>query len=167
MTQALTDRATFAAVLVQLVRNRCASGANRTSRTGLQSTIPVNERPAVRRGIEGLIEAGVLVMHGEDLGFTQEGLQFLAHVQQAQGRNPPVERQRDDTGALERILGAIEQDDRFEPYRDLDEVRTLPSRLENYRAHRRQAVSPMRWILMGLSLVVLVALVLFIVRRAH
>jgi hypothetical protein len=167
MTQALTDRATFAAVLVQLVRNRCASGANRTSRTGLQSTVPVNERPAVRRGIEGLIEAGVLVMHGEDVGFTPDGLQFLAHVQQAQGRKPPVERPRDDKGAVERILGAIEQDDRFEPYRDLDEVRSLPARLDYYRSHRRQAVSPMRWIVMGLSLVVLVVLVLFIVRRGH
>jgi hypothetical protein len=164
MTQALTDRATFAGVLAQLVRNRCASGANRTSRTGLQSNVPVNERPAVRRGIEALIEAGVLAMHGEDVGFTQDGMQFLGYVRRVQCQKSVAVHQ-DDSGALVRILDAIQQDERFEPYRSLDDVCSLPARLEDSRTDRRQEVSPMRRVLMGLGLFVLVAVVLLIAGR--
>ncbi|MBB3181681.1 hypothetical protein [Variovorax sp. Sphag1AA] len=165
MPSALTDRATFAGVLAQLVRNRCASGADRTSRTGLQATVPVNERPAVRRGVEGLIDSGVLAVHGEDIGFTADGWQFLAHVQKSQGQKAAVERHHDDPAALERILEKVEQDERFEPYRDLDEVRTLPARLENYRTLRRDKRMPMGWLVVTTVLVIIAAAVVFFIRR--
>lgn len=165
MTSALTDRATFAGVLAQLVRNRCASGADRTSRTGLQSTVPVNERPAVRRGIEGLIDAGVLAIHGEDIGFTPNGWQFLAHVQKAQGKKAAVERHHEDAAALQRILEKIEEDERFEPYRDLDEVRTLPARLENYRAYRRDMRAPVGWLAVITVVVLAAAFAVYLFRR--
>ncbi|MEJ8814240.1 hypothetical protein WKW77_24355 [Variovorax ureilyticus] len=165
MTSALTDRATFAGVLAQLVRNRCASGADRTSRTGLQATVPVNERPAVRRGIEGLIDAGVLATHGEDIGFTADGWQFLGYVQKAQGQKAAVERHHDDPAAVERVLGKIEQDERFEPYRDIDEVRTLPARLENYRSLRRDKRMPMGWLVVTTVVVIVAAVVMLFVKR--
>lgn len=165
MTSALTDHATFAGVLAQLVRNRCASGADRTSRTGLQSTVPVSERPAVRRGIEGLIDAGVLAIHGEDIGFTPAGWHFLAHIQQAQGQKATVERRHEDPAALERILEKIERDDRFEPYRDLDEVRTLPARLENYRSHRRDSKLPSGWLVLTTVIVIVAAVFVYILKR--
>lgn len=164
MAIALTDRATFAGVLAQLVRNRCASGANRTSRTGLQATVPVNERPAVRRGIEGLIEVGVLAVHGEDIGFTPDGSQFLAYAQRAQGQKPNVERRQEDAAALQRILGAIEQDERFEPY-SMDDVRTLPARLENYRSHRGSARFPMNWLAIAFFVLVLAVIAVYVARR--
>ena len=151
-------------MLAQLVRNRCASGANRTSRTGLQATVPVNERPAVRRGIEGLIEAGLLAVHGEDIGFTPDGSQFLAYVQRAQGQKPNVERHQEDAAALERVLGAIERDERFEPY-SLDDVRTLPARLENYRSHRGSARFPKNWLGIALIAVVLAVIAIYFTRR--
>ncbi|SEB25737.1 hypothetical protein [Variovorax sp. YR216] len=165
MTSAQTDRATFAGVLAQLVRNRCASGADRTSRTGLQATIPVSERPAVRRGIEGLIDAGVLAVHGEDIGFTADGWQFLAYAQKTQGQKAVVERHHADPAALERVLGKIEQDERFEPYRDLDEVRTLPARLENYRSLRHDKRMPMGWLVVTTVLVIVAAVVTLFIRR--
>jgi len=165
MTSALTDHATFAGVLAQLVRNRCASGADRTSRTGLQSTVPVNERPAVRRGIEGLIDAGVLAIHGEDIGFTPAGWHFLAHVQKVQGQKPAIERHHEDPAALERILEKIEQDNRFEPYRDLEEVRTLPARLENYRSHRRDSSLPSGWLVVTTLVVIVAAVAVYFFKR--
>ncbi len=165
MASALTDRATFAGVLAQLVRNRCASGADRTSRTGLQSTVPVNERPAVRRGIEGLIDAGALAVHGEDIGFTPDGWQFLAYVQRAQGQKVAVERHHEDAQALQRLLEKIEQDTRFEPYRDIEDVRTLPARLENYRSHRRGSRMPIGWLVATTVLVIAAAVVAWLVRR--
>ena len=165
MTSALTDRATFAGVLAQLVRNRCASGADRTSRTGLQATVPVNERPAVRRGIDGLIDSGVLAVHGEDIGFTADGWQFVAYVQKMQGQKAAVERHHDDPAALQRILEKIEQDERFEPYRNLDEVRTLPARLENYRSLRRDTRMPMGWLFVTTALVIVAALAVYFFRR--
>ncbi|SCK24287.1 hypothetical protein VAR608DRAFT_1926 [Variovorax sp. HW608] len=165
MTSPLTDRATFAGVLAQLVRNRCASGADRTSRTGLQATVPVNERPAVRRGIEGLIDSGVLAVHGEDIGFTADGWQFLTHVHKVQGQKAAVERHHEDPAALQRILDKIEQDDRFQPYRDLEEVRTLPARLENYRSLRRDSRMPMGWLVVTTVLVIAAALVAYFFKR--
>jgi hypothetical protein len=164
LANALTDRATFAGVLAQLVRNRCASGANRTSRTGLQATVPVSERPAVRRGIEGLIEVGVLAVHGEDIGLTPAGWQFLAHVQRTQGQKPNVERHPEDVAVLQLILGAIEQDQRLEPY-SLDDVRTLPARLENYRSHRGSARFPMSWLAIAFFVLTMAVVALYIARR--
>lgn len=165
MTSALTDRATFAGVLAQLVRNRCASGADRTSRTGLQATVPVNERPAVRRGIEGLIDSGVLAVHGEDIGFTANGWQFLAYIQKAQGQKVAVERHHEDPASLQRILERIEQDERFQPYRDLEEVRTLPARLENYRSLRRDTRMPTSWLVVTTVLVIVAALAVYFFKR--
>jgi len=164
MANALTDRATFAGVLAQLVRNRCASGANRTSRTGLQATIPVSERPAVRRGVEALIEAGVLAIHGEDIGLTPDGSQFLAHVQRAQGRKSDLERHQEDAVALQRVLEAVEHDERFEPY-SMEDVRTLPARLENYRSHRTRAgFSMSRWAI-AMVVLVLAIIAIYLARR--
>jgi len=165
MTSALTDRATFAGVLAQLVRNRCASGADRTSRTGLQATVPVNERPAVRRGIEGLIDSGVLAIHGEDIGFTADGWQFLAYVQKTECQKATIERHYEDPTALQRVLEKIEQDGRFEPYRALEDVRTLPARLENYRSLRRDKRMPTGWLVITTALVIAAALAVLFFRR--
>ncbi|RYF68369.1 MAG: hypothetical protein EOO22_17855, partial [Comamonadaceae bacterium] len=64
----LSARETFAGVLAQLVAERCtAVRGGRISRTGLQAAVPVQERPAFRRGIDALIDHGVLAQSGEDL----------------------------------------------------------------------------------------------------
>jgi len=150
MEHALTDRQTVAGVLVVLVRTRAiASGGSRTSRTGLQASVPVNERPGVRRGIDALLDLGVLAMSGEDIGITTRGKVFLAHVQGLRGETPTAYEHDDKTPAvLEAILAGIDADDRFTPPGSVDDIRTLPARLEGYRASRAPRFSR-SWIVMG------------------
>jgi hypothetical protein len=133
----LTERATVAAVLGTLVRQRCAAaGSHRTSRTGLQSMVPVDERPSVRRGLDAFIEHGLLSVSGEDIGFSPQGKIFMAHIQRMSGELRSAESAQDAQTA-KAILATIENDARFEPDRSLEDVRTLPGRLEGYRAARQ------------------------------
>lgn len=150
MPQGLTDRQTVAAVLAMLVRSRSvAAGSSKTSRTGLQASVPVNERPSVRRGIDALIEHGIFVMSGEDIGFTSRGKIFLAHVQRSRGETPSAYEHDDRHPALlEAMLSAIDADERLTPQGSVDEVRTLPARLEGYREARTSRFSK-SWVVLG------------------
>ncbi|AMM23731.1 hypothetical protein [Variovorax sp. PAMC 28711] len=136
--RALTEREAFAGVLASLVHQRCiATQTQKTSRTGLQLTVPVNERPYVRRGLDALIDQGVLVMTGEDIGFTPQGhvlMTFIANV-----HDHPNTVAEDVAGhpVLTPLFKAIALDERLEPPRSMDEIRTLPARLENYRGRRK------------------------------
>jgi hypothetical protein len=152
MARPLTDRQTVAAVLATLVRSRIGSASSsRTSRTGLQASIPVSERPSVRRGIDALIELGVLGMSGEDIGFTTKGKMFLASVQRARDETPTVyEQDEKDPANLAALLAAIDKDERFTPYRSVDEMRTLPARLEGSQSPRGSRFAFSRgWLVLG------------------
>ncbi len=133
----LTERESFAAVLGSMVAERCtAAKAPKTSRTGLQSTVPVDERPYVRRGLDALIDIGVLSMTGEYIGVTPQGTSFLAFVTNRHGS--PSDAAKDsaaqpDLGSLRKAIAA---DERLVLPRPIDEIRTLPARLEGYRARR-------------------------------
>jgi len=143
MALELTERETFAGVLAMLVQDRCAtSGAARTSRTGLQATVPVDERPSIRRGIDALLEHGLLVASGEDIGLSAQGKAFVAYAENLRGG------QRDEGHALAPVLTAIEQDERFTPHRPIEDVRTLPARLETYRAATQPRLSK-GWVVVG------------------
>lgn len=153
MGQALSDRETFTGVLITLVRQRSAvSGGSKTSRTGLQASVPVNERPAVRRGLEALLEHGLLAMSGEDIGLSAKGKLFMAHVRRARGETPTSYEHDDKSQAiLSAILGAIEADDRLRPQGSMDDVRTLPARLDGYRANRAPRFSKALLVMGGLA----------------
>ena len=152
MGQEFSDRQTIAGVLALLVHARSvAGGSDKTSRTGLQASVPASERAAVRRGLDALLEQGVLAMSGEDIGFTTKGRLFLAHVQRARGE-PPTACEHDDESpaVLAAILRAIEQDDRFAPPGPgpIEDTRTLPARLEGYLAARPPRFAK-GWIVVG------------------
>src|SRR5262245_12443979 len=103
--EALTERATFAAVLVTLVRQRCVeTGSTRISRTGLQLRVPVHERPAVRRGLDALIEHGILAMVGEDIGLTAQGRVFAAYCRRLRGERLQGHDDASDPDLLKRQL---------------------------------------------------------------
>jgi hypothetical protein len=142
MALELTERETFAGVLAMLVQDRCAtSGATRTSRTGLQATVPVDERPSIRRGIDALLQHNLLVASGEDIGLGAQGKAFIAYVEDLRSGR------RDEVGTLAPVLAAIEQDERFTPHRPIEEVRTLPARLETYRAQTQRLSKG--WMVLG------------------
>jgi hypothetical protein len=156
--EALSERATYAAVLVTLVRQRCAeTGSTRTSRTGLQMRVPVAERPSVRRGFDALIEHGVLGVSGEDIGLTAHGRAFLSYYRRLRGDMHGVEDLR-DPDVLNHLLATIDADSRFDPDRDLEEASTLPGRLEEHREARRAGL-PKIWIVLAL-IVTLIGVVL-------
>ena len=162
---ALTERATFAAVLVTLVRQRCAeTGSNRTSRTGLQLRVPVQERPSVRRGFDALIEHGILAMSGEGIGLTARGKIFSAYCRRMRGEHLQGADDVRDDDTLHSLLDAIGGDARFDPDHDIDAVTTLPGRLEEYRLPPRSRM-PLLWIVLAL-LVALVG-VLLLARPPH
>ena len=163
---ALTERATFAAVLVTLVRQRCAeSGSNRTSRTGLQLRVPVQERPSVRRGFDALIAHGILAMSGEGIGLTARGKVFSAYCRRMRGEQLHGADDVRDDDTLHSLLDAIGGDARFDPDHDIDAVTTLPGRLEEYRVPPQRSRMPLVWIVLAL-LVTLVG-VLLLARPPH
>jgi hypothetical protein len=148
MGQALSDHETVAGVLMTLVRQRAASGGGKTSRTGLQASVPVNERPGVRRGLDALLEHGLLAMSGEDIGVTAKGKLFLAHVQRARGETPTAHEHDDKSPAvLAAVLQAIDAEERLSPQGPIDDLRTLPARLEGYRADRPSRFSKAKGLL--------------------
>lgn len=147
---AMTERATFAAVLVTLVRQRCAeAGTPRTSRTGLQMRVPVHERPAVRRGLDALIDHGILGMTGEDIGLTTHGRVFSAYCRRMRGERLHDAEDAREPAMLKRQLDAIQSDPRFDPDYSLDEARSLPGRLEELPRQRRGR-GPLIWIVLAL-----------------
>ncbi|MEJ8848014.1 hypothetical protein [Variovorax rhizosphaerae] len=148
MSQQLSDREAVAAVLVMMVRTRLvAAHMGKTLRTGLQASVPVSERPAVRRGLDALLDHGILAMSGEFIGFTAKGRIYLAHVQQALGQTPSAYEHDDQSPAvLAALIDAIEQDERFEPYTSIEEVQSLPARLESH-VPKRKPVIRTRWLL--------------------
>lgn len=157
--EAMTERATFAAVLVTLVRQRCAeSGTNRTSRTGLQLRVPVHERPAVRRGFDALIDHHILAMSGEDIGLTVQGRVFSAYCRRMRGERLQGTEDARDPEVLRRQLEAIQADKRLDPDYTLDEVRSLPGRLEDPPRQSRSR-GPLVWIVLAL-LIALVGVLL-------
>ena len=163
--EALTERATFAAVLVTLVRMRCVeTGASRTSRTGLQLRVPVHERPAVRRGFDALIEHGILAMVGEDIGLTAQGRVFAAYCRRLRGEKLQGHDDVTDAETLKRQLEAIQSDPRFDA-EHADEVSTLPGRLEALAQPARKKHSPLVWIV--LAIVITVIGVFLLARPPH
>jgi len=150
--EALTERATFAAVLVTLVRQRCAdANSNRTSRTGLQLRVPVHERPAVRRGFDALIDHGILAMSGEDIGLTAQGRVFAAYCRRLRGEKLHGHDDVNDADLLRRQLEAIQRDPRFDPDYAIEEASTLPGRLEAMKQQQAAATrSPLIWIVLAI-----------------
>jgi hypothetical protein len=145
----LTERETFASTLSDLVLQRCIAGnVSRTSRTGLQATVPVGERPYVRRGIDALIDLGVLSMSGEDVGFTPMGNVFLAYVSSVKDRSATLEEDVRGNTSLNGLLSGIQADPRLALPKPLEEVQTLPSRLEGMRRPARTR-SLGAWILLA------------------
>lgn len=153
MPRQLTEREAFANVLGVLVLQRCiAAKSQRTSRTGLQAAVPVGERPYVRRGFDALIEHGMLVMSGEDIGFTSRGNAFLTYVANVEDHSPTLEADLQGHPVLTPLLAAIAVDDRLLPPKPMEEIATLPARLEDRPA--RSGVSAGRWaLLMGAATV--------------
>ncbi len=159
---ALNERLGFAEMLVTLVRQRCAeTGATRTSRTGLQLRVPVDERPSVRRGLDALIDLGVLGANGEDIGLTVNGRTFLAYCKRLRGE-PTGPNELRDLNVVHRIVTSIEEDARLDSDQSPDEVRTLPGRLEEEFRDRQKPGTSRLWIVIALILalvgVVLLAL---------
>jgi len=156
---ALNDRIGYAEMLLTLVRQRCAeAGSNRTSRTGLQLRVPVDERPSVRRGLDALIDHGVLGISGGDIGLTMQGRAFLAYCRRLRGEpNGPGDLR--DMNTLQQMVVAIEDDVRLDSDQTPDEVRTLPGRLDDHRIERRPSRSSRLWIAIALA-VALICVVL-------
>lgn len=164
MQKMLTEREAFAGVLIGMVMERCREARSpKTSRTGLQLTVPVAERPSVRRGLDALIEHGALSTLGETIGLTPVG-QLLAQ-RTANGNTDHMSLDgHEERVLLQPLLSAIANDDRLRPSMPLDEVRTLPARLENYQSHRAGGGVLSSW-LFWVALVAVVGALAWYVRR--
>jgi hypothetical protein len=146
MPRQLTEREAFANVLGRLVLQRCiAATSQRTSRTGLQAAVPVDERPHVRRGFDALVDHGMLVMAGEDIGFASGGNAFLTYVANVEDQSPTLEADLLGHPVLTPLLAAIALDDRLSPPKPMEEIETLSARLEDRSV--RSGVSARRWAL--------------------
>lgn len=164
MQKMLTERETFAGVLVGMVMERCREArAPKTSRTGLQLAVPVAERPSVRRGLDALVEHGALSTNGETIGLTPAG-QLLAQ-RTANGNTDRMSLDGDQERVLlQPLLHAIDRDDRLLPGKPLDEIRTLPARLENYQTHRSGGGLLSSWVLWAAIVIVVVGLAWYVRR---
>ncbi|VWX59294.1 conserved hypothetical protein [Burkholderiales bacterium 8X] len=149
----VSDNVQFAVVLAGLVRDRCKSEqAKVTLRTGLQASVPVNERPYVRRGLDALIDHGVLTLSGENIGLSRLGQVLL---DQAAETRQPTAANHADTASVQVLREALANDDRLEPARPIQDIMTLPGRLEGYRDRRREAArrSPLLLLLLAVLLI--------------
>jgi hypothetical protein len=138
-----SHRIAVAEALVTLIRQRLmASRSNVILRTSLHASVPVSERPDVRRGLDGLVEHGVLAQSGEYIGFTAKGRLFLSYLHQQRG-SPSVRHELDDEGTktIAALLREIDEDARFEPYGNVEAVESLPARLEAQLAPRKPLVN--------------------------
>ncbi|MDM0115965.1 hypothetical protein QTI66_27700 [Variovorax sp. J22R133] len=148
MKRGISDRESVAGVLVMLVCSRLIkSRSSKTSRTGLHALVPVSERASVRRGLIALIDHGLLAMSGEDIGFTLNGRLFLAHVQRAHHPSRAADRPDEpDPVDIDSILDAIDGDDRFDPQGPVEDVQSLPARLQVERKPKpRRSGFPTKW----------------------
>ncbi len=163
MPRSLTDREAFASVLTTLVLERCmASRSTETSRIELQESVPGNERSYVRRGLDALVEHGALAMSGNDIGFTHEGSAFLAYVasvERASDDHNDSDEDPDAHAAVVPLLTLIAQDARLAPPKRIEDIQTLPGRLEGYRA-TKQSGWLNRWTLL-LAIVVVLGVVVY------
>jgi hypothetical protein len=141
MEQPASHRRAVAEALVTLIRQRLVSGRTSTIlRTSLHSKVPVSERPDVRRGLDALVQHGVLAQSGEYIGFTAKGRLFLAYVLQRRGTRsqaPHYEIDDESMKAIAALLREIDEDSRFEPYGDAEAVESLPARLKAELAPRK------------------------------
>ena len=159
MPRSLTDREAFASVLTTLVLERCmAARSTETSRIELQESVPGNERSYVRRGLDALVEHGALTMSGDDIGFTHEGSAFLAYVASVE-RDPEDDEDPDAHAAVVPLLTLIAQDARLAPPKRIEDIQTLPGRLEGYRATKHSGLLN-RWTVL-LAIVVVLGIVVF------
>ncbi len=164
MQKMLTEREAFAGVLIGMVMERCREARTpRTSRTGLQLAVPVAERPSVRRGLDALVEHGALLTNGETIGLTPAG-QLLAQ-RTANGNTDRMSLDGDQERVLlQPLLVAIDRDDRLLPSKSLEEVRTLPARLENYQSHRSGGGVLSSWLFWVVIVAIVVALAWYVRR---
>ena len=140
----LSKNAVFAAVLLRLVKERCdAQRATSTLRTGLQAAVPVQERPYVRRGFDALLDLGLMAANGENIAVTRNGLLLLDLA--APGARPPAQ----DAEFIARLFAAIDGDERLSPSTSIEDLQTLPGRLDGYRERRRIRVGAWE-VVMGL-----------------
>ena len=164
MPRSLTDREAFASVLTTLVLERCmASRSTETSRIELQESVPGNERSYVRRGLDALVEHGALTMSGDDIGFTHQGSAFLAYVASAERASNQDHSDSDEDpnahAAVVPLLILIAHDARLAPPKRIEDIQTLPGRLDGYRATKQSGLLN-RWTLL-LAIVVVLGVVVY------
>ncbi|MET0542601.1 MAG: hypothetical protein ABWZ88_12680 [Variovorax sp.] len=156
MLRPLTVQETFATVLTRLVQQRCTEQrTQRISRSALQTAVPVDERPTVRRALDALVDAGILAQNTNELGLTPAGSAFLSFAGKLE-RRVPTEPEQDDS--MRAVLAALQEDERLAPRQELESIRTLPARLETLEARRQPAFWRNALILM-LVVIVIVAVV--------
>jgi hypothetical protein len=138
-----TVREAFAGVLVHMVLARCAEAkANQASREGLLESVPSNERAYVRRGIAALVDHGALSENGDELALTREAKALLAYLEWAETSHPGEE-PPDPHAPAAPLRGLIGNDARLVPPKAIENIRSLPARLEAYRETQRSVLS--RW----------------------
>ena len=134
MARQLNERETFASVLATLILQRStASRSGNISRSSLLASVPAGEMASVRRGLDALIDHGMLGLNGDAIGFTQKGTVFLAYAASVQENSSMPEVVINNHRALTPMLAALERDERLAPPMSPEDMRTLPGRLEEYR----------------------------------
>ena len=129
----LSKNAVLAGVLLRLVKERCdAQRASSTLRTGLQASVPVHERPYVRRGFDALIDLGLVAASGENIALTRSGLMLFEFTMT--GARPAAQ----DAELANRLLAQVDDEERLSPSASIDELQTLHGRLDGYRERRRR-----------------------------
>ncbi|MEJ7688068.1 MAG: hypothetical protein WKG52_14385 [Variovorax sp.] len=158
MARPLSQNEEFAGMLTTLVAEGCvASETGSTSRSSLQASVPGKDAVYVRLGLDALLELGIFKASKDAIALTDVGNMFLLDIQAAEsGVNTDIE----NRGALKKARAAIERDHRLVPPASHEEMRTLPGRLENYRADRKH---PFLNVWTGLIAVSVVAGVFFLV----
>ncbi len=158
MARPLSQNEEFAGMLTTLVAEGCAtSDTGSTSRSELQASVPGKDAVYVRLGLDALLEMGVFKATKDTIALTEAGHMFLLHVKAAEnGANAEIK----NPAALKKVRTAIERDHRLVPPASHEEMRTLPGRLETYRADRKRPFLNM-WT--GLIAVSVVAGIFFLV----
>lgn len=148
-----TVREAFAGVLVDMVLARCAEAkANQTSLDALLESVPSNERAYVRRGLAALAEHGALSSHGDELALTREGKALLSFLEWAETSHPGDE-PPDAHAPSAPLRRSIAHDTRLVPPKAIENIRTLPGRLEAYRATQRTGLMNRWTVLLALGAV--------------
>jgi len=147
-------------MLATLVLQRCiASNRPRTSRSGLLASVPVKEAVYARLGLDALVDHGMLRASGDDIGFTETGNVFLAYVEGVRDASPTLDEDTRDHATLTPLLKAIERDHRLVPP-TIDDMHTLPGRLETYREARRFSFLSVWTIVAAVGLIAILAVLI-------